>query len=199
MPCSLLQVGQSGRLLTVSGLALASEAEALQRGIAARGVPPAAVRLSVDSFTAPYCETLDLIRPVAALGDEAPGFAFASPNPLRGGQPLRFTIATPAWAARLHVAYVTATGEVGHLVQAGAPLQPGTSAPFGEAGRWVATAPFGVDMLIIVASEAPLFPQRRRSERLEEFNIALHGALRDARAGGRVAARAVLVHTVAGP
>lgn len=186
--------------MAVSGVVRRSEATAIARTIEAFGIPPAAVDLSLDSFSGPYCEALAAIRPVAAVGDDRPGIALASPNPLRAGQALRFSMLMPDWAARLHVAYVTETGEVGHLVQAGSAYPARSAVPFGDAGRWKATAPFGTDMLILVASDRPLFPQRRHGERLEAFTPALLAALRQAQeGGGRVAARVALVTTVAAP
>ncbi|SDB72024.1 serine/threonine-protein kinase [Belnapia rosea] len=197
LPCNLVQVTSAGRTATVAGLASTASADAMRRSLALPGLPSGAVTLALDSFEAPYCGTLDLLRPVAALGDAPPNLVFTSSNPLREGQGLRFSVSTPTWPARLHVAYVTESGDVGHLVQGGPPQPPNAAAPFGDGTRWSATAPFGTDMLVVIASEAPLFPQRRRGERLEEFEIALAGALRDAQESGRVAARVVLLRTVA--
>jgi serine/threonine-protein kinase len=199
MPCSLVQVAQAGRSgVSVAGLASTASAEAMRRNLAAAGLPPGATRIALDSFDAPYCQALDIIRPFAALGEDAPGLVFASGNPLREGQGLRFSVTTPAWPARLHVAYVSEAGEVGHIVQGGAPQPPSTSLGFGDGSRWAARAPFGTDMLVVIASEAPLFQQRRRTEPLEDFDVALAGALRDAQEAGRVAVRVVLLRTVPG-
>ncbi len=198
MPCSLVQVTQAGGGLSVAGVASAASAEAMRRNLAAAGLPPGATRVALDSFSASYCQLLDIARPFAALGEDAPNLAFTSSNPLREGQGLRFSVTTPPWPARLHVAYVSEAGEVGHIVQGGTPQPPGTSLGFGDGNRWVATAPFGTDMLVVIASEAPLFQQRRRPEPLEDFDIALAGALRDAQEAGRVAVRVVLLRTVPG-
>ncbi|WP_052213756.1 serine/threonine-protein kinase [Belnapia sp. F-4-1] len=199
MPCSLVQATPAGRGgLSVTGLASTAVAEAMRRDLGASGLPPGATRIALDSFDGPYCRTLDIVRPFAILGDDAPNLTFTSANPLREGQGLRFNVTTPPWPARLHVAYVSEAGEVGHLVQGGTPQPPGTSPVFGDGSRWVATAPFGTDMLVVIASEAPLFQQRRRPEPLEDFNIALAGALRDAQQAGRVAVRVVLLRTVPG-
>jgi serine/threonine-protein kinase len=199
LPCSLLRVGLSGQTLAVSGLTRATEAAAMRRDIAAAGLSATAARLAVDTFTAPYCDTLDIVRPVVVLGDDAPGFRFTSPNPLRGGQALQFAVSLPAWPARLHIAYVTETGAVGHLVQGGAAYPAGGSATFGDGTRWSATAPFGTDLLLVIASERPLFAQRRRGETLDEFNAALQAALRALPPGDRAAIRVALLHTVPGP
>ena len=199
MPCSLVQVAEAGRGgIAIAGLASAASADAMRRNLAASGLPPAATRMAVDSFDASYCATLDIVRPFAVLGEEAPDLAFGSANPLREGQGLRFSVTTPAWPARLHIAYLSEAGDVGHLVQGDPPQSPGTSLGFGDGNRWAATAPFGTDMLIVIASEAPLFPQRRRPEPLEEFEVALAGALQEAQAAGRVAVRVVLLRTVPG-
>jgi len=197
MPCSLVQVAEAGRGgIAVAGIASTASADAMRRNLAAAGLPPAAARMAVDSFDAAYCTTLDIARPFAVLGEEAPDLVFTSASPLREGQGLRFSITTPAWPARLHVAYLSEAGEVGHIVQGGPPQPPGTSLGFGDGSRWAATAPFGTDMLIVIASEAPLFQQRRRPEPLEDFDAALAGALQEAQAAGRVAVRVVLLRTV---
>jgi serine/threonine-protein kinase len=199
MPCSLVQVTQSGSQgLSVTGLASTAVAEAMRRNLAAANLPPGATRVTLDGFDGPYCETLDIVRPFAALGEEAPSLAFAN-NPLREGQGLRFSLTTPTWPARMHVAYVSEAGEVGHVMPGGTAQPPGSSINFGDGVRFAARAPFGIDMLVVVASEAPLFQQRRRPEPLGDFNIALAGALRDAQEAGRVAVRVVLLRTVPGP
>ncbi|MBL6079507.1 protein kinase [Belnapia sp. T18] len=199
MPCSLVQATPTGRDgLSITGLAGTAAAEAMRRDLGSSGLPPGATRFALDSFDGPYCRTLDIARPFATLGDDTPSLAFTSTNPLREGQGLRFSVTTPPWQARLHVAYVSEAGEVGHIVQGGTPQPAGTSLGFGDGNRWTATAPFGTDMLVVIASEAPLFQQRRRPEPLEDFNIALSGALRDARDAGRVAVRIVLLRTVPG-
>ncbi|MBL6453684.1 protein kinase [Belnapia sp. T6] len=199
-PCSLLRVAVTGREIAVGGLARTASVEAVRRSLDGAGLAPGAARLALDNFDAPYCATLDAVRPVAVLGEEAPNLRFTSPNPLRGGQALRFSVTTPDWPARLHIAYVTEAGEVGHLVQGGVPQAPRSAVAFGDGNRWAATAPFGADMLVVIATERPLFMLRRRGERIEDFNIALTGALRDAQQeGGRAAVRVVLLHTVPGP
>ncbi|WP_052389669.1 serine/threonine-protein kinase [Belnapia moabensis] len=196
VPCSLVRVTQTGRGVSIAGIANTAAAEAMRRTLAASGLPLGTTRIALDSFDGPYCRTLDIARPVAALGEDVPNLVFTNATPLREGQGLRFSVTTPPWPARLHVAYLSEAGEVGHIVQGGAPQPPNSSISFGDGTRWVARAPFGTDMLVVIASEAPLFQQRRRPEPLDDFDIALAGALRDAQEAGRVAIRVVLLQTV---
>jgi hypothetical protein len=120
--------------------------------------------------------------------------------PLRRGDLLRFGVTMPPWPAHLYVAYFMKSGEVAHLVpstqhEAGARVRLGDPAP-GFPG-WEIDEPFGTDLMVVVASEQPLFPGRRPFlEAQDAYLAALRAALEGARRqGSRVLVRPVVVET----
>jgi hypothetical protein len=115
-------------------------------------------------FDGPYCPALDVLRPVLAEAGLAPRIAVQGPEPLRGGDLLRFQVTMPDWPAHLYVAYFMKSGEVAHLVPS-ATHPAGATVRLGEprAGfpGWEVSEPFGTDLLVAVASEGPLFAGAR--------------------------------------
>ncbi len=113
---------------------------------------------------------------------------------------LRFRVQMPDWPAHLHVSYLMTTGNVGNIVNAPPRQAPGANSTFTDP-KWEATDPYGTDLLLVVASERPLFgPQGRRRvvEKLDQFAADLGPALSAAQdRGGRVAVQVVPVRTVA--
>jgi hypothetical protein len=84
---------------------------------------------------------------------------------------------------------------VAHLARLEAQA-PGARLRLGEAG-WVVDEPLGTDLVLAIASEAPLFAAPRGAERVQGFETALRAALESARAAGRrVAVGATVVEVV---
>lgn len=201
-PCSLLDYAATETSLTITGLLRRGGEEAVRRALADRGVPPGTATLRLQTFEGPYCGALDSIRQVAAGAQEAPLVAIAGSMPLQRGDLLRLDVRMPAYAGQLYVSYLMKSNEIVHLVPsepqpAGASLRLGEPRP-GFTG-WEVDEPFGTDMIVVFASERPLFPQPRPVvEPIDDYLPALAAALREARnQGHRVSARAVLLETVA--
>jgi serine/threonine-protein kinase len=122
--------------------------------------------------------------------------------PLQRGDLLRMDVQLPDRAAHLYVSYIMKSAEIVHLVPS-QPHPPGVRVRLGEPRPgfpgWEVDEPYGTDLIIVFASDRPLFPQARPViEPLDDYLAALGAALRDARMqGNRVAARAVVVETVA--
>jgi hypothetical protein len=160
-------------------------------------LPDAAAELSLALFDADYCPMMRALRPAMLGNARPPRLRLPSPDPLLAGQRLRFKVEMPDWPAFLHVFYLDTAGHVGNLVQAGnAPYPPGAVPEFGRP-YWVASEPFGTDLLIAVASERPLFRgARRNAERQDDVAAALRTALERAQASGqRIAVSAVTQQT----
>jgi serine/threonine-protein kinase len=143
---------------------------------------------------------MDALRPVLAGIADAPLVAIAGNTPLRRGDLLRFQVTMPAWPAHLYVAYFMKSGEVAHLVPsrqqaAGAVVPLGDPVP-GFPG-WEVDEPFGTDLMVVMASEQPLFPGRRPGiEQQDAYLRGLSEAIAAARArGSRVAVRPVVIET----
>ncbi|MBX9700184.1 MAG: DUF4384 domain-containing protein, partial [Acetobacteraceae bacterium] len=201
-PCALVTWNITDDRATLAGLVRRGGEAAMRQVFASRGIPPTAYTLQLLSFEGPYCEALEAIRPVAALAPEAPPRArVLGTLPLAKGELLRMSVEMPDYQSQLYVSYFMKSGEVAHLVpsrteQARARVALGDPAP-GFPG-WEVDEPFGTDLVIVFASERPIFPQRRPVvEQNADYLAALNARLRALQAqGARVTARALLVETV---
>lgn len=117
--------------------------------------------LSLQEFSGPYCELSAILRPFLAGPGATPALRIDGSQPLLQGDLLRLEIAMPAAPSLLELVYVTNDGQVVQLsapeAQAGgARLRKGDPGP-GFAG-WMVEEPFGTDLLLVIASDRPLFP-----------------------------------------
>jgi serine/threonine-protein kinase len=201
IPCSLLEARGSDSGLTLSGLLRRSGESEIRRLLEARNVPPAAAVLRLQPFDGPYCGALDLLRQVAAPEWQPPRVEITGSQPLQRSDLLRLEVQLPDRAGHFTVGYLMQSGEIAHLVPtqahaAGARLRLGDPRP-GFTG-WEVDEPFGTDLILVVATDRPLFAQPRpQVERLDDYVAALGAVLREGRAQGlRVAARVLVVETV---
>ncbi len=193
--CGLVAAAPTADGISVSGVVRRGEEEAIRGMLNAFGVASAAPQFNLQAFDAPYCDALEAMRLDAAAPGAAPHLSLASPNPLPKGQKLQFRVEMPDWASHLTVTYLTVSGDAGHLVN-GAAVQSGGTLTFADP-LWVAVGPFGTELLVAVASDRPLFVQRRRTvERQADYAPALAAALRAMREEGkRAAVRVIVVET----
>jgi serine/threonine-protein kinase len=203
-PCGLIATSATDAGLTLLGVVERSQAAAVRAALSAGNIPAGdpAARIALQPFDGPYCPALPLLRSVLAGPADAPQVAVDGAMPLRRGDLLRFGVTMPSWPAHLYVAYFMKSGEVAHLVPsaqhpANARVRLGDPAP-GFPG-WEIDEPFGTDLMVVVASERPLFPGLRpfvepQEAYLEALAAALDGARRQ---GSRVAVRPVVIETVA--
>ncbi|MCO6419001.1 serine/threonine-protein kinase [Siccirubricoccus sp. KC 17139] len=200
-PCSLLTWSATPTSLTISGVLRRGGEAAVQQAIAARGVPPEAVRLQMTAFEGPYCQALELVRPVAAAPDGAPSVTLIGTQPFAKGELLRMDVGMPPVPAQLYVAYFMQSGEVAHLVPSrpeAANARPRLGEPSGGFTGWEVDEPFGTDLALVFASDRPIFTQRRPTvEQSDTYLSALAAGIRQAQAqGGRVTVRAQVIETV---
>jgi hypothetical protein len=198
--CGLLAAAADETSVTVAGVLRRGQERLVQGMLDAFGVPADAVRLRLDPFEGPYCGALSAVLMDAGMPppDSPPRVGLLGARPLPEGDRLRLRVEMPEWPAHLSVFFLMVSGEAAALVSDPQPRPPGAGAVL-EDPRWKIAAPFGTDLLLVVASETPLFERRRPAvEKLEDFTPALAAALQRARrAGMRVAARAVVVETAA--
>ena len=198
--CGLLAAAADETSVTVAGVLRRGQERLVQGMLDAFGVPADAVRLRLDPFEGPYCGALSAVLMDAGMPppDSPPRVGLLGAQPLPEGGRLRLQVEMPEWPAHLSVFFLMVSGEAAALVSDPQPRPPGAG-PVLEDPRWKIAAPFGTDLLLVVASETPLFERRRPAvEKLEDFTPALAAALQRARrAGTRVAARAVVVETAA--
>ena len=201
-PCGLIAAAANDEGLQLLGVAQRDQVAAVRAALAARAIAPGdpAARVQIQPFDGPYCPVVVALRGVLAGPAEAPRVAVDGAMPLRRGQFLRFEVTMPDWPAHLYVAYFMKSGEVAHLVPSerrppGARVRLGDPAP-GFPG-WEVDEPFGTDLMLVVASEHPLFPGNRPFvEAQDVYLAALSAALEGARRqGARVLVRPVVVET----
>ena len=147
-------------------------------------------------------------REVAAAPGEAPLVDIVGGRPLQEGELLRLDVQLPDRVSHVLASYFMPAAMMAHLVPYQPHLAPNQPQPAGARVRlgdpppgqpgWEVGPPYGTDMVVVVASDRPLFtPPRTGEETVDGYLAALASALRDARMqGSRVAIRAVVVETV---
>ena len=212
VPCALTAGDVTGDgAVQVTGLVARGASEADLRHAVADAAPQAALDWRVASFDGPYCHAVEIVRPLAAhFGAPAAGFSLALPNGkthLVDGELIVLNTVLPDFAAHLQVDYLQHDGTVFHMHPTAS--DPGRAYPansrktFGEPAPgfagWQVGEPYGTDMIIALASSAPLFTQRRpEQEASEPYLRALQAAIDAARKRGvRLAAGALVLDTTA--
>jgi len=209
--CALVRgnVAAPGGTVLLTGVAGSGAPEtALHRAIIA-AAPTAAVDWRIAGFDGPYCRALDVLHPVAhGFGASGSGFAMTlkeGDRPLKDGELITLDLTLPDYPAWLQVDYLEHDGTVVHLhptakdpsrsYPANSQQSLGDPAAGGE--RWEVGAPYGTDMVIAVASSAPLFTQKRKDlEQTEAYLRVLQAAIESARRRNvRLAADALVLTT----
>jgi hypothetical protein len=198
--------------VTLTGLSGAGQPEdALRRAVAAAG--PAGLDWQVRSFTSPFCPALDVLRPVVeSAARNRNGMEMVQsggPAGLQDNDVIALDLTMPAFAGYLHVAYVQNDATVAPQVPGpgypeqtyAARTQLALGKPRQDFEGWHVGPPFGTDMIIAVASTAPLFAKPLPdSQPLSTYLSALQSAMDSLRRrGGTVAAAAVTIDTRRSP
>ncbi|MCW3473888.1 serine/threonine-protein kinase [Limobrevibacterium gyesilva] len=215
-----------GRIL-LDGLSGGGAPEAALRRAIAEAAPATALTWRVKTFDGPYCPALDVLRPIAD-NDGHPGATLAlalkgNVSRLHRNDKIVLQFTMPDFPAYLQVDYLSSDGSMTHLVaDDGASVRvmtgngwkvmgpsrvyrPGASAVIGEPdpktgdGSWAVDEPFGTDMIVAIASSAPLFSTVRPADDTgATYFRDLKAALEQAQARGvRLAGQAMLLETAA--
>ena len=161
-------------------------------------------RAAVDVEQAPpaLCEPLTLIGSfraanAAAANPLAVRFE-AGAAPFKGGQKLVFDVSAPDFPAHLQVDYFTSDGNVIHLLpnplEISSRVDSGAVRRLGERGGggrfWTIGPPFGHELIVVIASPAPLFASPRpEAETAASYLPTLKQALDGAAPGTLATAR----------
>ena len=181
LECAQVRLVDQGGRRTVTGFV--GKDEDLQRVHAA--VKDADVNISVRPW--PQCEALlTLDKPLSRTDRPRVMIRRSSGDMLTSGEQMVFEVETPPFPSYLHVAYVQADGSVLNLVQPGVgsfnAYAPRSKIVIGDeqagARKFQVSAPFGREMLIVVAGRSPIFSDLRPTQETErDFLTALRRAL----------------------
>jgi hypothetical protein len=124
-----------------------------------------AVKVDAETVRDDQCPVVEAFAPYWA-GNRQAGKATSiqtrTPRrELTEGDPLVVNITTPAYDAYVHIDYYVLDGSVVHLVPSPRSRDnqtpPNYSATVGSFGNWVISKPFGTELIVLLATPAPLF------------------------------------------
>ena len=198
-------VSRTNGTVDLRGVVVGGEPEAALRRAVQDAAPGAAVGWGVLAAEGPYCPLLNLLHPLVHAG--GPALAMQdNRTSLAEGDLVRSSVVMPE-RGHLQVDYFSSDGTVLHMHQAvptaGGPFAAGsvqrTGEPRGKFLGWNVLPPFGTDLVIAIATSAPLFPRERPvGEQTEDYVRDLRAALDSARRGGaHLAASLLVVRTAA--
>ncbi len=199
VPCALVTVERTGGRLLVSGTVAGEQAETEVREAVealAAGWDHGFDLANADAqFCAPLGSVATALDANRGLADPLAASVLEGPA-LSAGDPLVLEIRAPDRPVQLQVDYFTIDGSVVHLLpnpsDSGAALAAGASLRLGkraegekagdgipQSGRyWTIGPPFGTEMLLTIATAAPLFPiPRPEQEPAADYLAALADAL----------------------
>ncbi len=213
--CAVLSgdVARNGSV-TLNGLAGSRSIEDLRQGLTSF-VSPGQTDWQVDPVDPVFCPALNVLHPLTpAFGDPGGprlGLQMADGRTrLHDGEPIRVRLVTPSFTSRLRVDYIAHDGTVQHLYPQLADRKngitadaPRTYAP-GEAvtlahPSWAVGEPYGIDMIIAVASSEALLdrPRASNTEAAEVYLRDLQSAIDNLRQrGAHLAGAALTVETL---
>ena len=171
-------------LVFVTGLSRRGPPDAALRAAIGAVAATARVAWSVTGFDGPYCEALNVLRPMR-LRDLRESAALAltlkgDVTRLRQDDRMVLRVVMPDFAAHLQVDYLSSDGTIGHLLADDGAFRhvwtpdgmkrigptrryaPGEVVLIGEPDAasgcegWAVDEPFGVDMVVAIAAAAPL-------------------------------------------
>jgi len=210
--CSLLREVTSGDGgVTVSGLVGAGQPTDVAGRVVA-GAEPASSALRAQSFNGPFCGALDLLRPisdVSGTGRTAMEITQVNgPAVLHDNDVIAVHVAMPGFAGYLHIAYLQNDDTMSPLVPGdGYPAQTFAARAQIDLGNprpgfigWHVGSPFGTDMIMAIASTAPLFAKPLPdSQPIASYLASLQSAMDDLRRrGGTLAGSAIVLDTRTG-
>ncbi|MDD2877790.1 MAG: serine/threonine-protein kinase [Acidiphilium sp.] len=205
--CTLVDGTVTAEGATLTGLVGDSERSTLVQA-AAGAISPLPVAPRLHGFSGPYCDLIDAVRPFApvfAPDTDRLGLHLAGDvTRLATGQRIVVTLGLPAFAAYVEVDYISSSGAIYRLypnpTMPAARLAAGSTLVLGKrpAPAWAVGAPYGRDMILAIASSAPIDTMpKSQSGTVATFLPALKSTLAALTASGaNITTAAILVDTV---
>ena len=215
-PCALVDgTVQDSGTVTVTGMAGRSAYDALRHDVSDLAGSHA-LDWRVQRIDPVFCDALAAIRPVAPLaGARDAGLRLAlagDRTALRDGEYIQPRVTMPVFSGRLRVDYLAHDGSLVHLYPTVADpqdhyvavpartLRPGETFELGNPGaghpQWQVGPPYGTDMIIAVASSAPLLaspPGPNQEDNGTDYMRRLGRAIEAALKGGASVSGAVML------
>jgi hypothetical protein len=197
LPCSALVSTIKGQAVRVQGYLARSVGQARLKSTLAALPGVAEVDLAVREVDEDKCGLMQVLGPYWVAHRMAPGAAAdgtaiglhpgsgkegSQPADLKEGDTLMVDVTTPAYQSHVAVDYFVLGGTVVHLlpnsVERETLAPPGYTVTVGNLGNWMIGAPFGTEMLVLLATPVPLFDSLRPdSETAPEYLRALDSQL----------------------
>jgi predicted Ser/Thr protein kinase len=202
-------VGADGAVVLTGVSGKGRSEEDLQH--AASAADPGAVTAGIQTFDGPYCPALDALRPFADPAGRNPLDLVQAGGKaaLRDNEVIALHVTMPGFAGYLQVAYLQHDATVSPLVPGpGYPAQTflaheeiDLGKPRSDFEGWHVGPPFGTDMIVAVASTAPLFSRALPdSQPIASYVSALQTAIEALRRrGGNAAVSALVLETRPNP
>ncbi len=185
MPCSVLQASMNGSSVLVRGYVAGSAVMKRIEDDLGKVTGITEVKNEIQELPRIYCQTLELYAPYWTANHDA-GFGTAIGTPNAGnafveGERLVVDIGTPTYKSWLYVDYFAKDGSVVHMMPSpGEVFNQGDardSFQLGEAGDiglWEVAPPFGTEMIVVLATSAPIFESTRGElEQGNDYRAAL--------------------------
>jgi serine/threonine-protein kinase len=211
LPCTMLSAATGPGATTLTGLAGTGEAQSALSG-AIQSLPAGiSITNKIQTINGPYCDVLNTIRPYHDIFP-TPGaqisLALANGKTiLHDGDLITVKQTMPNFGGYLQTDYFSSDGSILHLYPTSADpkkfIAPNASKTLGDpthgGAAWQVSAPYGTDLIITIASTAPLFTTPRPAdENASDYLPDLRAALQNAvSAGATVAVNAIPVITQA--
>jgi predicted Ser/Thr protein kinase len=189
VPCSALVPAIKGHTVRVQGYLARSFGQARLKSTLAALPGVADVDLALHEIDDNKCPMLRVLGPYWVAHHMAGGGASIRLNPgsgsgasLKEGDTLMVDVTTPNYQSWISVDYFVLGGSVVHLLPNAAEREnlapPRYTATIGNLGNWMIGAPFGTEMLVLLATPVPLFDALRPdSEAAPDYLRALDSQL----------------------
>jgi hypothetical protein len=196
LSCTFFAASFPGGQAVITGLAGAGAPQAAYS--AALGALPAGVTVTdqTQTFDGPYCDELNTMRSYHPLFGSADRLVLGlqgGKTTLHDGDLITIDQTLPSFTKYVETDYFSNDGSVTHLTPKLTPGQTTLVQPLGDV-----SAPYGTDMIISIASSAPLFTTpRTQVESASDYLPPLRAAMQNiVSAGAQVSVDAIQVNTL---
>ncbi len=190
IPCSVLQASMHDRSALVRGYVAGPKVMKRIEDSLGKVAGITEVKNEIQELPRIYCQTLELYAPYwKANRDAGFGTAIGTPNASNAfveGERLVVDIGTPTYKSWLYVDYFAQDGSVVHMMPSPGEVfnQGDTRDSFqlgeaGDIGLWEVAPPFGTEMVVVLATSAPVFESPRGElEQGNDYRAALRKRLK---------------------